>query len=116
MRESIGEQRATFQEILQTLHLIWEDKTSFAIYGKKGKITKKQVYQEILGKKARKQYYKQYPSLTKKEINEIVKTHAEYLKTARVMIHVAPLLEGDLRRANLQARILTHFVTAQNRP
>lgn len=58
MRKSIGEQRVTFQETLQTLHLIWEDKTSFAIYGKKGKTTKKQVYQEILGKKARKQFEK----------------------------------------------------------
>ena len=110
------EQRVTFEETLHTLHLLWEDKTSFAIYGKKGKTTKKQVYQDILGKKARKQYYKQYPFLTKKEINEIVQTHAEHLKTARVIIHVAALIEGDLRRANLRARILTHFVTAHNRP
>ena len=114
MRESVVEQRVTFNESLQTLHLIWDDRTSFAIYSKKGKTTKKQVYQEIFGKQARKQYAKQYPYLTKKEIDEIVKTHTEYLKTARVVVHVAPLLEGDLRRANLKARILTHSVTAHN--
>ncbi len=110
------EQQVTFQETLHTLHLLWEDKTSFASYGKKGKTTKKQVYQETLGKKARHRYAKQCPYLTKREINEIVKTHAEHLKTARVIIHVAALIEGDLRRANLEARRLIHSVTAPNRP
>jgi hypothetical protein len=61
MRESVVEQRVTFQESLQTLHLIWDDKTSFAIYSKKGRTTKKQVYQKIFGKQARKQYAEQYP-------------------------------------------------------
>jgi len=116
MRERVVEQRVTFRETLQTLHIIWDDKTSFEIYGKKGKTTKKQVYKEIFGKKARKQYYKQYRYLTEREINEIIKTHAEYLKTATVVIHVAALLDGDLRRANLKARILTNSVTAQNLP
>jgi hypothetical protein len=34
-----------------TNYLIWEDQTSFEIYGKRGKKTKKQVYKEVLGKK-----------------------------------------------------------------
>ena len=91
----------TFRE---TLHFIWEDKTIFDIYGTKGKKKKKQIYQEILGKKARERYLTQYPYLTKKEIQSIIKTHAECLKTALVVMHVAPLVTGDLRRANLEAR------------
>ncbi len=100
------EQRVTFQETLQTLHFIWEDKTSFEIFGLKVKKTRKQIYQEVFGKKARKHYSKQYPSLTKKEIDQIVKTHIEHLKTATVVMHVAPLLDGDFTRANLEARRL----------
>ncbi len=109
------EQRVTFREALQTAHVIWEDQTSFEIYGKRGKKTKKQVYKEVFGKKARKHYAKEYPYLTKKEINEIVKIHAEYLKTATVVTHVAPLLDGDLRRANLEARRSASSTTAPNR-
>jgi hypothetical protein len=89
----------------ETLHFIWTDKTPFTFYGTKGKKTKKQVYQEILGKKARKSYAKEYPYLTKKEIQEIIIFHAENLKTAHVVMLVAPLLVGDLRRANLEAKI-----------
>jgi hypothetical protein len=34
----------------------------------------------------------------------MIKIHAEYLKTALVVMHLAPLLVGDLMRANLEAR------------
>lgn len=61
------------------------------------------MYQAIFGKKARKNYIKQYPYLTKIERHDIIKTHAENLETAHVVMHVAPLLVGDLRRANLEA-------------
>lgn len=100
-RKNSMKPKNTFRE---TLHFIWEDKTPFVFYGTKGHKTKKQVYQEILGKKARKNYAKQYPYLTKKEIQDIIKTHAENLETAHVVMHVAPLIVGDLRRANLEAR------------
>jgi hypothetical protein len=115
-RESAMEQRVTFQETLHTVHFIWGDKTSFEIFGIKAKKTRKQIYQEVYGKKARKHYSKQYSSLTKKEIAQIVKTHVERLKTATVVMHVAPLLDGDLARANLKARSLTKSVPARNRP
>ncbi len=98
------EQQVTFQETLQTWHFIWADKTSFEIFGTKAKKTRKQIYQEIFGKKARKRYYKQYPFLTKKEIDQVVKTHVEHLKTATVVMHAAPLLDGDFTRANFEAR------------
>ena len=94
-------QKNTFRE---TLHFIWEDKTSFEIYGTNEKTTRKQIYQDVLGKKARKRYLTQYPYLTKKDIRDMIKIHAEYLKTALVVMHLAPLLVGDLMRANLEAR------------
>jgi len=115
-RESIMEQRVTFQETLHTLHFIWEDKTSFEIFGSKAKKTRKQIYQDVFGKKARKRYAKQYSFLTKKEIDQIVKTHVERLKTATIVMHVAPLLDGDFTRANLEAKSLTNSVPAHNHP
>ena len=110
------EQQVTFQETLHTVHFIWEDTTAFEIFGMKAKKTRKQIYQEVYGKKARKRYSRQYSFLTKKEIDQIIKTHVEYLKTATVVMHVAPLLDGDFTRANLEARRLTHSVPAHNRP
>ena len=105
-------QRVPFQETLHTVQFIWKDKTSFAIFGIKGKKTRKQIYKEFFGKKARKHYAKQYPSLTRKEIGEIVTIHVERLKTATVVMHVAPLLHGDFTRANLEARRLKNSVPA----
>jgi hypothetical protein len=106
------EQRVTFQETLHTVHFIWKDKTSFAIFGMEEKKTRKQIYKDFLGKKARKYYAKQYPSLTRKEIDEIVTIHVEHLKSATVVMHVGPLLDGDLTRANLEARRLKNSVAA----
>ncbi len=110
------EQRVTFQETLHTVHFIWKDKTYFAIFDMKAKKTRKQIYKEFFGKKARKHYSKQYSFLTKKEIDQIVITHVEHLKTATVVMHVAPLLDGDFTRANFEARRLTHSILAHNRP
>ncbi len=101
-------QQITFQETLHTLHFIWQDKTSFEIFGSKAKKTRKQIYHDIFGKKARKRYAKQYSFLTKKEINQIVKTHVERLKTATIVMHVASLLDGDFARANVAARSSTN--------
>jgi hypothetical protein len=78
----------------------------------KAKKSRKQIYKEFLGKKARKHYAKQYPSLTRKEIDEIVTIHVEHVKTATVVMHVAPLLAGDFTRANLEARRLKNSVPA----
>ncbi len=78
----------------------------------KAKKTRKQLYKDFFGKKARKDYAKQYPSLTRKEIDEIVSIHVELLKTATVVMHVAPLLEGDFTRTNLEARRLKNSVPA----
>ena len=105
-------QRVTFEETLHTVHFIWKDKTAFAIFGTKAKKTRKQIYKEFFGKKARKHYAKQYPSLTKKDIDEIVTIHVEHLKTATVVTHVAPLLDWDFTRANLEARRLKNSVPA----
>jgi|ERR1700730_9649914 len=112
VRESVMKQRVPFQETLHTVHFIWKDKTSFAIFGLKAKKTRKQIYKEFFGKKARKHYAKQYPSLTRKEINEIITIHVEHLKTATVVMHIAPLLDGDFTRANLEARRLKNSVPA----
>jgi len=98
------EKHVTFQKTLQTWHFIWKDTTSFEIFGQKETKTKKQVYQEFFGKKARKHYAKHYSLLTKKEIDQIVTIHVEHLSTATIVMHVAPLLNGDFTRANLQAR------------
>jgi len=111
-RESSMKQRVTFEETLHTVHFIWKDKTAFAIFGTKAKKTRKQIYKEFFGKKARKHYAKQYPSLTKKEIDEIVTIHVQNLKTATVVMHVAPLLDGDFTRANHEARRLKNSVPA----
>src|SRR5579871_5487956 len=108
--------QVTFQETLHTLHFIWEDKTSFEIFGMKAKKIRKQIYQEVFGKKSRKHYYKRYSYLTKKEIGQIIKTHIERLKIATVVMHAAPLLDGDLTRANLEARRVANSVPAHNRP
>jgi hypothetical protein len=105
-------QRVTFQETLHTVHFIWKDKTLFTIFGMKAKKTRKQIYKEFFGKKARKHYSKQYPFLTRKEIDEIVTTHVEHLKTATIVMHVAPLLIGDFTRANFEARRLKDSVPA----
>jgi hypothetical protein len=82
----------------------------------KAKKTRKQIYQEVFGKKARKHYAKQYTFLTKKEIDQIVTIHVEHLMTATIVMHVAPLLDGDFTRANLEARRLTKSVVAHNLP
>ena len=105
-------QPVTFRETLHTLQFIWGDTASFTIFGMKAKKTRKQIYKEFFGKKARKHYAKQSPSLTKKEIDEIVTIHVEHLKTATVVMHVAPLLDGDFTRANLEARRLKNSVPA----
>jgi hypothetical protein len=110
------EQQVTFQETFHTLHFIWEDKTSFEIFGMKVKKIKKQIYQEVFGKKVRKHYYKYYSFLTRKEIDQIIQTHVERLKIATVVMHAAPLLDGDLTRANLEARRLANSVPAHNHP
>jgi hypothetical protein len=98
-RESFMAQRDTFRETLHTLQFIWGDTTSFTIFGMKAK-------------KTRKHYARQYSFLTKKEIDQIVTTHVEHLKTATVVMHVAPLLEGDFTRANIEARRLKNSVPA----
>ncbi len=107
MRTSIVEQQVTFQENLHTARILWQDETAYATFGTGGKTTKKRVYKELFGKKARKRYAQVYPYLTKKEINEIVKIHAEHLKKATIVMHAASLLHGELRRANQEARRLT---------
>lgn len=112
------EQEVTFQETLHASRLIWQDKTAFEIYGKQGTLTKKEVFREVFGKEARKGakwviggqeqrtpgYYDHYPFLSRREINGILKAHIQLLATARVVIHVRALLEGDLRRTHAQAR------------
>ena len=105
-------QRVTFEETLHSVHFIWKDKTAFAIFGTKAKKSRKQIYKEFFGKKARKHYARQYPSLTKREIDEIVTIHVQHLKTATVVMHVAPLLDGDFTRANHEARRLKNSVPA----
>ena len=101
---------------MHTLHFIWEDKTSFEIFGMKAKKIREQIYQEVFGKKARKHYYKRYSFLVRKEIGQIIKTHVARLKTATVVMHAAPLLDGDLTRANLEARRVANSVPAHKRP
>jgi hypothetical protein len=109
------EQQVTFQETLHTLHFIWEDTTSFEIFGMKAKKTRKQINQEVFGKKARKRNSKQYSFLTKKEIDQIVKTHVKHLKTATIVMHVVPLIDGDFTRANYEARKLKSSIPAHSR-
>ena len=115
--ERAMEQEVTFQEALR---IIWTDRTAFQGYSKQSTLTKKEVYTEVFGKEARKGatrvidgqeqrtpgYYEQYPFLSRREINGILKAHIQNLATATVVIHVKPLLDGDLRRTHVQARKL----------
>lgn len=92
-------QEVTFQETLRASRLIWQDKTTFDIYGEQGTLTKKEVFKEVFGKEARKGairvidgqeqripgYYDSYPFLSRKEINRILKAHIHYMATARVV-------------------------------
>jgi hypothetical protein len=113
-------ERAMKQEVTfwEALRIIRTDRTSFQGYSKKGTLTKKEVYTEVFGKEARKGatrvidgqeqrtpgYYEQYSFLSRREINGILKAHIQNLATATVVMHVKPLLDGDLRRAHVQAR------------
>ncbi len=112
MRKNVVEQQVTFQENLHTVRFLWQDEAAYASFGTGGKTTKKRVYKELFGKKARKKYAQLYPYLTKKEINEIVKMHAEHLKNATVVMHAASLLYGELGRANLEAKRMPEALTA----
>ncbi len=81
---------------------IRKDHKEYPSYGKT--TTKRRVYKECMGKKARKEYYHTFEYLTRNEIDRIVARHVEYLQDAIVLAHVGSILIGDLRRANLVAR------------
>lgn len=104
----------------QAIHIIKTDNTLFKSATGVKPVTRKDVYLQLFGKKARKGrevhtpqadihiqgYYEKYPFLNQLQIDGILERHIIQLSTATVITFAGILLDADLSLANAGAKSL----------